>query len=201
MNRRAGFSVIEIVVAAALFSLMIFVVASLRSNVATLSNLVSQKLQSRQDIDRSLEQIVTEIRSAAPSSQGAYPVEAATTSSIIFYTDADSDGLFERVRYYVSGTSLLRGSVKPAGSPLSYATSSETTATAVSNLANTTSSNIFQYYGAGYTGSEAPLSTTSTQPTDVRLVRVTLYVDVRPTEAPKPAFVSQLISIRNLRND
>ncbi len=201
MSQRSGFSVIEVLISAAVFTVLIFVVATLRTNVDTLSNLVSQKLQSRQDIDRAMEQMVTEIRSAAPSNQGAYPVEAATTSTLIFYSDVDSDGLFERIRYTVGTTTLDRGVTKPSGTPLAYSSSSETVSTLVSNLTRTTSSNVFTYYGDDYTGVEDPLAPTSTLASAVRLVRVTLYVDVRPREAPRPAYVSQLISIRNLRDD
>lgn len=201
MRSARGFTIVEVVLAAALFSVLVFVIASLRSNVTALSNLVGQKLQSRQDIDRVMDQMVTEIRSAAPSSQGAHPIEAASTSSFVFYSDIDSDGLFERVRYEVSGSSLLRGITKPAGNPLAYATSSETVSMIVTGLTQTTSSPVFAYYGADYTGTEEQLPTTSTLPSAVRLVRVTMYVDIRPREAPRPAYVSQLISIRNLRDD
>lgn len=198
---REGFSVVEVIISAAVFSILIFVVASLRTNVDTLTNLVSQKLQSRQDIDRAMDQMVTEIRSASPSSQGAYPVESATTSSLVFFSDVDSDGLFERIRYTVGTSTLDRGVTKPSGSPLVYSTSSETVSTLISNLTKTTSSNVFTYYGEGYTGSQAALPATGTLASAIRLVRVTVYVDVRPREAPKPAYVSQLISIRNLRDD
>lgn len=200
-DARRGFTVIEILIAAAVFAILIFVVASLRANVTTLSNLVSQKLQSRQDLDRVIEQVVTELRSASPSSQGAYPIESASSSSLVFYSDVDSDGLYERVRYAVSSSTLLRGVTKPAGNPLAYATSSEQLSAVITSLTKTTSSPVFQYYGAGYTGSEPPLSATATLPSAIRLVRVTFYVDVRPREAPKPAYVSQLVTIRNLRDD
>lgn len=201
LNRQSGFSLIEIIIAAAILSVLVFVIASLRNNVNTLGNLVTQKLQSRQDIDRVMDQMVTEIRSAAPSSQGAYPIDSASTSSLVFYSDVDSDGLFERIRYTVGSTTLDRGVIKPSGNPLTYATSSERVATLISNLTRTTSSPVFSYYGDDYTGTQPPLAPTSTLASAVRLVRVTLYVDVRPREAPKPAFVSQLINIRNLRDD
>lgn len=195
---RRGFSSIEVIVAATLFSLMVFVVASVRGNVATLSNLVNQRLQSRQDIDRAVEQLVTDVRSASRSSQGAYPIEQATTSSLVVFSDVDGDGVFERVRYAVQGSDLVRGVTEPSGDPLAYSTSSERVATAIGNLASSTSA-IFQYYGAGYTGTQAPLSATGTLPSDVRVVRVTLLVDVKPREAPRSAYVSQLITVRNLR--
>ena len=205
-TRRSGFTVIEVLLATAVFAILVFVIASLRGNVSTLSNLVTQKLQSRQDIDRVMDQIVTEIRSAAPSSQGAYPVVAASTSSLTFYSDVDSDGLFERVRYYLATSSaptstLMRGVTKPAGSPLTYATSTETASVLISSLLASSTSPVFQYYGAGFTGSQAALPATSTAANAVRAVRVTFYVDVRPREAPKPAFVSQLVTIRNLRDE
>lgn len=198
---RKGFTLVEVVVAAAIFSVLVIVIGTLRNNVSTLSNLVGQKLQSRQDIDRVMDQMVTEIRSASPSNQGSYPIESASSSTLVFYSDVDSDGLFEKVRYTVASSSMTRGITKPEGNPLTYATSSERTAMVISNLTRTTSSPVFLYYGEDYTGTQAPLSGTTTLPSDIRMVRVTLYVDVRPREAPKPAYVSQLINIRNLRDD
>lgn len=206
MMRRSGFSVIELLLAAAVFSILVFVIASLRSNVDRLSSIVTQKLQSRQDIDRALEQMVSEIRSASPSSQGAFPVAQASTGTLTIYSDADGDGLFERIRYSVSqGTgptsTLMRAVTIPTGTPLTYNGATETTSTLVSDVLYATSSPIFSYYGTGYTGTQAPLSPTSTQSDLVRAVQVQLYVDVRPREAPKPVYVSQLITIRNLRDD
>ncbi len=201
MNKRAGFTVIELLVAAAIFAVLVFVVASLRGNVNTLGNLVRQKLQSRQDLDIMLDQMVTEIRSAAPSSQGAFPVESASTSTLVFYSDIDADGLVERIRYAVGTSTLVRGVIKPSGSPLGYATSSEQVATVMTDLVRTTSTPVFAYYGAGQAGVGDPLPATSSQPSAVRAVRVTFYVDVRPREAPKPAFASQLVVIRNLRDE
>jgi hypothetical protein len=148
-----------------------------------------------------MDQMVTEIRSASPSSQGAYPIESATTSSLVFYSDVDSDGLFERIRYTVGTSTLTRGVIKPTGAPLAYVTSTETVATLMTSLTKTTSSPVFQYYGVGYTGSQAPLAATSTLATDVRVIRVTFYVDIKPREAPRPAYVSQIVTIRNLRDD
>lgn len=201
MRQRQGFTVIEVVLVTAVLGVLIFAVASLRGNLATVNTLVSQKLQNRQDIDRAIDQMVTEIRSAAPSSQGAYPIVTASTGTLIFYSDVDSDGLFERIRYSVVSSTLVRGVTKPAGSPLAYDTANEKTATLVAALTRTTSTPVFEYFGSDYTGTQQPLASTSTLASQVRVVRVQLFVDVRPREAPKPAYASALVSIRNLRDD
>ncbi len=204
-KRRAGFSLFEVLLVMALFSSTLFVVIRFRSNLDLLQNIVNQKLQSRQDIDQAFQRLVTDIRSAGPSSLGGYAIEAAATSSLTFYSDIDKDGIFERVRYFLASstsatTTLQRGIVEPAGNPLVYATSTEIVATAAANVVNTSTVQLFAYYDANYTGSEAPLSVPITT-TAVRLVKISLLADVNPNTAPVSTLFSDMVSIRNLRSN
>ena len=197
-SKRSGFSTLEILLVSAMFLGLVFILASFRDNVDDLNNLVGQKLQSRQDLDRFTDQMITEIRSAAPSSQGAYPILAASTSSFTFYSDVDSDNVFERIRYLVSSTTLQRGILEPSGNPLIYDLDDEVITTGIENVVNGTSTPIFTYYGDGYTGTQDPLSATSTEIAAIRSVLITIYADINPENAPKPAFIRQFITIRNL---
>ena len=204
-KRRAGFSLFEVLLVMALFSSTLFVVIRFRSNLDLLQNIVNQKLQSRQDIDQAFQRLVTDIRSAGPSSLGGYAIEAAATGSLTFYSDIDKDGIFERVRYFLASstsatTTLQRGIVEPAGNPLVYATSTEIVATAAANVVNTSTVQLFAYYDANYTGSEAPLSVPITT-TAVRLVKISLLADVNPNTAPVSTLFSDMVSIRNLRSN
>lgn len=199
-NANRGFSLVEVVVVVAIGAAVLFVIISLQGNVAVLENIVSQKLQSRQDLEQTFQILVTEIRSASPSSNGAYAIESATTSSFAFFSDIDRDGIFERTRYFLSSSTIWRGVVEPTGSPLVYVTSTEIVTKAVENVVNTSSTVFLEYFGENYTGSEAVLSS----PIDVqqiRVVKVSIYADVAPGEAPKPAFFTNTITIRNLRSN
>lgn len=197
---RGGFSLIEIIIVVAMSSLVIFVVSSFGENLGVLHNLIGQKLQSRSDVDQAMQIMTTEIRSASPSSMGAYAINAASTSSFSFYSDIDRDGLFERVRYFFATSTIQKGVVKPSGSPLQYVTSTEIVTTAANYVLFTSSTQLFKYYGANYTGSESPL----TLPIDlsqIRVVKTSFYSDVNPGKSPQPLFFSNTIDLRNLRSN
>lgn len=201
MSVRRGFSTIEIIIALAIFSGLLFVTAGLRGNVATLQNLINQKLQSRQDLDQTFQIMVTEIRSAGPSALGGYAIESVGTSSLVFYSDIDGDSVVDRVRYFFSGTSTIqRGVIVPSGNPIAYATSSETITTVVENIVVSTSTDIFTYYDATYTGSGNPMSYPIAIQ-DIRTIRISVYADVKPSVAPKPFFFTNTVTVRNLRSN
>ena len=202
---KRGFSLVEIVLALGIFAITIFVMTSFRGNISVLDNLINQKLQSRQDLDQTFQVMVTELRSAGPSSLGAYAIESVGTSSLTFYSDYDADGIFERIRYFlqpgVNTSTLRRGVVEPIGNPLVYNTSTETVSDVGFHIVNTTSTNLLQYYGPSATST---LSATLTAPIDVSLVRyvkITLWADVKPRVSPKPVFFTQTVTVRNLRSN
>ena len=195
-----GFTTIEILVVVAMTSLLIFVISSFGANLGTLQNLVGQKLQSRGDVDQALQIMATEVRSAGPSSLGAYAIDSATTSSFSFYSDIDKDGLFERVRYFLSTSTIQKGIIKPSGNPLVYVTSTEIATPAVNYVLFASSTQLFTYYGSTYTGSGPPLSS----PVDisqVRMAKAMFYADINPGKAPQPLFFSATVDLRNLRSN
>lgn len=196
-----GFSLVEVAVAVAVAAAIFFVVSSLRGNVSILENIIEQKLQSRQDIDQTFQIMITDIRSAGQSNQGAYPIVSASTSSFIFYSDYDQDGVFERIRYSLVTSTLERGIVEPSGNPLSYPTSSEVVTTVIEDvvIAATTSLNVFEYFDSSYTGSGSAMTSTD-DVSPIRVVRVTIYSDVSPGQAPRPLLFTNTVTIRNLRD-
>lgn len=200
LKTRGGFSLFEVLIVTALFGLVLLSVVSLRGNLDSLQNIINQRLQSRSDLAQTLQIFVTELRSAGPSSLGAYPIETAATSSLVFYSDIDKDGLFERVRYTFVSSSIQKGVIKPSGNPLTYATSSEATTTVVNYVVPQASTSIFTYYDTNYTGSESALA----QPvsvSDVRIVKISIYADVSPETSPAPVFFTNTVNIRNLRSN
>jgi hypothetical protein len=95
---------------------------------------------------------VDELRTANYSTIGGYPLRVATGTEIVFFANIDSDSLMERVRYFVSGTTFMKGISKPSGDSLySYNTSTEEFSELLYNL-ETPLENIFTYYGESYDG-------------------------------------------------
>lgn len=200
ITSRSGFSIFELVIVMAIFTGIVLVTASFRANLGSLENVLNQRLQSRQDIEQSFQIMSTEIRSAQESSLGAYPIDAAASSSLTFFSDIDKDGLVERVRYFRSTSTIRKGILKPSGDPLSYPIASETISTVVNNVVTASTTPLFLYYDNSYTGSQAQLSS----PVDVskiHVIQISLYADIKASSTPKPEFFTNTITIRNLRNN
>lgn len=197
---RRGFSLSEIILSIGIFASVIFVVGSFRNNISVLENISSQKLQSRQDIEQTIQILTTEIRSAAPSSLGEYPIQSAATSSFVFFSDIDKDGLYERVRYTFVTSTIEKGVVKPSGNPLSYNTSTENVVRVMENILTSSTIPVFQYYDDTYTGVEMSMASPISVP-DVRIVKFSVFADINPQKSPVPLFFSQTINIRNLRSN
>ena len=200
VRSRRGFSLFEVILTMAIATSIIFVIAAFRSNLDQMQNFTSQKLQSRQDIDQTIQIMTTEIRSAGPSSAGAYPIEAATSTSFTFYSDIDKNGVFDRVRYWLGTSTIQKGVVRPSGNPLTYTTSTEIVTTLVNNVVTNSSATLFSYYDSNYTGSQTPMSFPIII-SQVRLVQFSFSADINTSSTPLPEFFSQTVDIRNLRSN
>jgi hypothetical protein len=201
---RSGISIFEIILAVAIAAGIFVAVTSIQANLNLLQNLVNQRLQSPQDIKQTMQILTTEIRSAGPSSLGAYPIEATATGTFTFYSDIDKDGFFEKIRYFLSSASstnvIKKGVIKPAGNPLIYSTSSEIITTAIANVVPSKITPLFQYFDSSYTGTEPPLSA-PIDPIAVRVIQFTVYADINPSQTPKPEFFMTTITVRNIRSN
>jgi hypothetical protein len=116
-----------------------------------------------------------ELRNAATGNDGSYPIYEASTTEIIFFTNFESAGstTADRIRYYLSGTSLIKGRTAPSGNPPKYLSANESTTTVATKIMNGTSS-VFFYYDGNFNGSTTPL----TQPVNINQIR---YVQISLT--------------------
>lgn len=198
---RRGFSLVEILIVVAIASAIVFVVSGLGSNTNVLNTLVGQELQSKAGIDQALQTMTTAIRSATESAGGSYPIVAAATSSFVFFSNGDNNGIVERVRYFLSSSTIFAGTIQPTGSPAVYPTSSEVVTDLIDNVSIPASSSLFLYYNDSYVGPTSSAMTSTADVTPIRLVGVSFYItssSSSPSTAPQ--FFSRLVDIRNLRD-
>lgn len=198
-NKQQGFSAVEILIAIFILSLIIVAVVSFQIDIFSLNKSSGDNLNIQEDLRRTLKTLSAEIRSMSPSNMGAYPIIQAGTSTLVFYDNIDNDTLVEKVRYFLVGTTLKKGVIKPTGSPLTYNSANETFKELAHNVANATTS-IFSYYDSSYDGNSSPL----TQPVDsslVRLIKAEIIIDENPTKAPPPISLTTQVSIRNIKDN
>jgi len=198
-NSKSGFSVIEVLVGIFIIILIGLAVYSFQKDIFSLNRTISGSLAAQDETRRALKSMSAEIRTASPSSLGAYALSQTATSSFTFYSNIDDDSFKERVRYFTDGSTLKKGVIKPSGTPLTYNPANEVISELTHDVANTVTS-IFSYYDANYDGTTQSLE----EPIDiaaVRLVKITIVIDKDPETPPEPMVLTTQISMRNLKDN
>jgi prepilin-type N-terminal cleavage/methylation domain-containing protein len=198
LARSGGYSIIEMLVVLFILGLVAVAAWTFQSDTISINRIFQSELWAQQDAQMALKSMSAEIRSASQSSVGAYAISQASSTSFIFYSDIDDDGLKERVRYYLEGAVFKKGVLKPSGSPLVYNPAGEILSDLVFSVSNGTTS-VFEYYDSSYAGTSSPL----VQPVDipsVRLIKTTLIIAKNPRSGA-PMMLTTQVSIRNLKDN
>ncbi len=195
-----GFTLIEMIVSIAVFTVLASGVIVLIGNAVSTTNKVGV-LSAHADQARKVSfRMMNELRNAVTSSTGTYALAAANDQSITFYSNVDTDAGIERIRYYISNGKLYRGLLQPDTLPVRYVDSDEVTQVVQENVANG-STPLFYYFDDTYDGTGSAL----TQPvavTQVKLVRLNLLIFNRAGINSTNFFtVTASGTIRNLKNN
>ncbi|MCX6752925.1 MAG: prepilin-type N-terminal cleavage/methylation domain-containing protein [Candidatus Nomurabacteria bacterium] len=196
-NSNKGFTLIEMAVSTAIFVIILIALTLLARNIWTYNSTISKGFTNVAAGKKAIKMMEAEIRTASAANNGSYAVNQASATSFTFFSDINGDGLKERIRYFMNGSSLQKGTLIPTGSPLGY-TGTETVTTLLTNVTNTAT--IFNYYDTNYDGTTAAL----TIPLDVsvvRLVKITLTLDDNPNLPPAPITFTTQISLRNVKDN
>lgn len=189
-----GFTLMEIAVVLGIFGITVMAVGAFTTGIFRFNRVLTGQLDTETQLRRFVAKFSTESRTASVSSLGAYPIDAASATAITFYSNIDADSLKERVRYFLDGTTMKRGILKPTGSPLTYNPANEKVSSLVNDVRN---GDIFSYYDDTYNGSSPPLTFPVTL-TAIRLIRLKLSVDLNPNESPAPLEIETNVHLRNL---
>ena len=145
---------------------------------------------------RGLSVMLHNVREASYADDGNYPIGAAATSSITFYSDVDSDGGIERVKIWKYSTTLYKVVTNAAGNPPSYAGQASATSTIATYLRNATSTPFFTYYNS----SGVQLATTSPDISQIVSVHAHIETDLNPNRAPQIFTLTGSATLRNLKD-
>ena len=195
-KRNKGFTLVEVLISMAIFVGIAFIIGTFMKTVFDYQLLFTQQLTAEQQIENLFATIIPEARSMVPSALGGSAIEQAATSSLTFYSDIDADGIADRVRYFLSGTTLKKGIIKPTGNPLVYSGASEVVNDIAQNVV--VGAPIFSYYDANFTGSE-PAMTYPLNLSNIRLIRVSIVL--KDPNKTTPLSGSSDIVPRNLRTN
>ncbi len=202
ITAKKGFSLLEMLVVMGILTLFIALVSDFQAKIFIYDEIFQGGNTTDLEALSVLKTMAAEMRSMSPSSAGAYPIDNAGTSTITFYDDINNDGSKEKIRYFLSGTTLERGLTYGSGNPVVYNPSSETITTLITNVRNASTTPIFSYYDDTYYGqaSSTPLS----YPLNIfsiSLVNMNVIIDADPNKPLSPLNESTSVTIRNLKNN
>lgn len=196
-----GFTLAEMVVVMGILSLFIVLVTDFQAKVFSYNRIFQGGNFVGTDSLNVVKSMAVEMRSMSPSSGGAYPIEAASTSSITFFVDIDDDGNREKVRYFLSGTTIRRGVIKPVGTNPPLYTGAETFTTLMANVRNNTSTPLFRYYPTTYDGTNTTSLPLPINISSVRLILINAVLDADPAMPLLPLYATTQVSLRNLKDN
>ena len=101
-NFARGFTIIEMITAIAIFSLVIGAAGAAVAMVYRIQEFAMEQTIAADEARRGADIMVKEIRQARYGDNGAYPIEKAADKEFVFYSDVDGDGRAEKVRYFLA---------------------------------------------------------------------------------------------------
>ena len=193
MRRSHGFSTLETLMWISMFVLTMGAIMSSILYFYRVNAVTINQASSIASAQRGVDTMVRTIREAAFASDGAYPVISLADNQFAFYADVDADAFIEKVRYYLSGTTIVEGIVNPSGDPPAY-TGAEATSV-ISDYVRNTAENLTTFT---YFDEDGAQVTNYANIADVRFVTVNIVVDVDTNKLPNPFFLRSSAAMRNL---
>ena len=229
-RKAQGFSLVELVVVCTLTALVGGAILGIYDGLVRSWADTSHRIVNQDDARLALDEVSRLLRMSESSesnlSSTSDAVAVAADNQLVFYSDIDGDGLAEKVRYYLDGTSLRMATVDPntSTSPPTYASTytgdGVIIMNGVQNYSDTNSTNwmpVFTFYkmNPAYVGNPVPANdtlipislttsthqqVTSTDLPGIVAVEIKLAVNETPG-VPKASFVlDTLIQIRQRYN-
>ncbi len=193
---------IETIVAIAIFTIGIEGFTILLSRSWTQNAYTIEMGQTSMAASQAVNRVVGYIREARQGDNGAYPVVSADDNDLVIFSDYDRDGQTERLHFYRSAGDLLMGIREPSsGFPVTYASGYGEIKTITSCVVNDADNPIFAYYDADYPEDSVnnPVNTPASAP-DIRLVRITIHININPDRAPDNVEIRSFAEMRNLND-
>lgn len=189
-----GFSFPETLVVIAVTGIIGIAINSMIVNFYRQNAYLLQQTAATDNARRGLGTTFTALRESSYGDDGSYPIQNVSTSSITFFSDIDTDGGIEKIRFYVSGETLYRGITESTSTPPTYSGQPEIPTVIAEHVRNGTSTPLFRYYDVNGDELSAPVPIA-----DVASIGTSLMIDLNPFRAPDILTLQETATLRNLR--
>ena len=196
MKKKDGFTLIETLIVIGILIFIGLAIANFQVDIFRFNTTTQSGLSTNFEIRRTFKNFTADMRTASPSSTGAFPILEASSSTLTFYANIDSDIAVERVRYFVSSSTLWRAVLKPTGSPLSYSGTEAVNGVVTGVLDHS----VFFYYKEGNV-STSTLLFSPIDPKNITLVKLLLSVDKDTNRPPSTILSETSVLVRNLKKN
>lgn len=196
-----GITLIEILVVMVIMGILGSALLSMQFFLSQNQVAVFRNYLSVDDTNRIVTEFTRELRAAQVSESGSYPLTTALDQDITFYSDYDFDGTVERVRYYLSGSQLIKEVIEPSGQPPTYPDSSKKVKV-LSDIIRNATNPVFFYYNSDWPTDAInnPLGPGS-RISHTRLVRMNLSANPALNDPIKDFDLESYAKLRYIRNN
>lgn len=195
-----GMTIIEMMVAVAIFSLGMAAVSMLFTKVWQGNSYTLEMGQSTMAVSQGTNKMMDYIRRASQGDDGSYPIISADDNDLVLYSDFDKDGVVERLHFYKNDQFILMGTTNPTATmPKNYPIGDQEIITIANHIVNDSNTPLFYYYDHNYSGGtgQTPLTTPAIV-SDVRLMKIFLQININPNRAPDNIQMQSFVELRNL---
>lgn len=190
---------VELLIVIGIFVALSALIGIFGKDIFSFNSRIQSDLDAQMEGRRAIIKMVSEMREMSSSSLGAYPIASASTSTITFFSNIDTDSDKEQIRYYISGKKIMKSVINPTGIPLVYNAGSAVVTTVVSSISNGTSTPLFSYHDTNYSGTTTPLSL-PINISAVKLVNINMLLERKPVSTT-PLTITSQVTPRNLKDN
>lgn len=199
LRNRNGMTLVELLVALSIFTLGMAMVTLLFSKAWKTNSYVLEEGNAIASASRSLDATIKSIRKVKQADDGSYAIKSVGDFDLVVYLNDDKDVKTERVHYFLDNNgNFKKGVTEPSGNPATYPAGDQTVTTVAQYVMNTSSQPVFTYYNNLFPIDTENNPLANPQPSDVRLIGIHLWINIKPKTAPDNINMESFAELRNL---
>ena len=199
-----GMSLMEMIVAIGIMSIAMAGFSVLFVKSWQMNSYIFETGQDSFIASRAVRILVDDLRRARQADNGDYLISSASDMDLVIYIDIDNDNVTEKVHYYLDGSEdeLNVGISNPSGSgsSITYPSGDDAVSTLAAHVVNDSEHPVFSYFGNNYFSDNTPFGTpvSSGEIVNIRIIKTSLWVDIRPYQSPDHITVESFAQLRNI---